>query len=136
MDASLLLDCVSCCAGGAAGERVPDGAPGARTHRKAIYATTLGCGLAGARALVRPRFGTEGSVQYLAAYSLEESLSIDNLFVFLLLFRIFPIPEKKQPNVLFWGVAGPVAMRGAFIAAGVGLLIIFTGSAMCSAGCC
>ena len=93
------------------------------THRKALYATflwvTASLVLA---ALVIPTFGTQGSVQYLAAYAIEESLSIDNLFVFLLLFRIFRIPENRQPKVLFWGVAGAIVMRGAFIAAGVGLL--------------
>lgn len=92
-------------------------------RRKAIYATatwvTASLVLA---ALLLPRFHSAGSVQYLAAYALEESLSIDNLFVFLLLFRIFGIPEQKQPRVLFWGVAGAMVMRGAFIAAGVGLL--------------
>jgi tellurite resistance protein TerC len=93
------------------------------THRKALYATFLWVAaslvLAG---LVLPRFGTQGSVQYMAAYAIEESLSVDNLFVFLLLFRIFRIPEQRQPKVLFWGVTGAVLMRGAFIAAGVGLL--------------
>lgn len=92
-------------------------------RRKAIYATatwvTASLVLA---ALLLPRFHSVGSVQYLAAYALEQSLSIDNLFVFLLLFRIFGIPEQKQPRVLFWGVAGAMVMRGAFIAAGVGLL--------------
>jgi tellurite resistance protein TerC len=93
------------------------------THRKALYATFiwLAASLILA-ALVLPRFGTQGSVQYLAAYAIEESLSVDNLFVFLLLFRIFRIPEQRQPKVLFWGVTGAVVMRGAFIAAGVGLL--------------
>lgn len=92
-------------------------------RRKAMYATatwvTASLVLA---VLLLPRFHSEGSVQYLAAYALEESLSIDNLFVFLLLFRIFGIPEQRQPRVLFWGVAGAMVMRGAFIAAGVGLL--------------
>jgi tellurite resistance protein TerC len=92
-------------------------------RRKAIYATAtwVAASLVLA-ALLIPRFQAEGSVQYLAAYALEQSLSIDNLFVFLLLFRIFGIPEQRQPKVLFWGVAGAMAMRGAFIAAGVGLL--------------
>jgi tellurite resistance protein TerC len=92
-------------------------------RRKAIYAiaiwVTASLTMA---ALLLPRFHSAGSVQYLAAYALEESLSIDNLFVFLLLFRIFGIPEQRQPRVLFWGVAGAMAMRGAFIAVGVGLL--------------
>jgi tellurite resistance protein TerC len=93
------------------------------THRKALYATALWVAASLVlAAVVLPRFGSQGSVQYLAAYALEESLSIDNLFVFLLLFRIFRIPEQRQPKVLFWGVAGAIVMRGAFIAAGVGLL--------------
>jgi tellurite resistance protein TerC len=93
------------------------------THRKALYATILWVAASLVlAALVLPRFGTQGSVQYLAAYAIEESLSIDNLFVFLLLFRIFRIPEQRQQKVLFWGVAGAIVMRGAFIAAGVGLL--------------
>jgi tellurite resistance protein TerC len=45
-------------------------------------------------------------VQYLASYAIEESLSIDNLFVFLLLFRTFQIEPAHQPKVLFWGVLG------------------------------
>jgi tellurite resistance protein TerC len=69
--------------------------------------------------------GTEGAIQYLASYALEESLSVDNLFVFLLLFRIFQIVPSNQPKVLFWGVLGAILMRGAFIAAGLGLLARF-----------
>lgn len=93
------------------------------THRKALYATFLWVAASLAlAALVLPRFTSQGSIEYLAAYAIEESLSIDNLFVFLLLFRAFRIPEHRQPKVLFWGVAGAIVMRGAFIAAGVGLL--------------
>jgi tellurite resistance protein TerC len=93
------------------------------THRKAIYATVLWvtASLAFAVSLLS-RFHTEGSLQYLAGYAIEEALSVDNLFVFLLLFRTFQIPEDRQPKVLFWGVTGAVVMRGTFIAAGVGLL--------------
>jgi tellurite resistance protein TerC len=93
------------------------------THRKALYATFIWVAAALVLAgLLLPRFGSRGTVQYLSAYAIEESLSVDNLFVFLLLFRIFRIPEQRQPKVLFWGVAGAIVMRGAFIAAGVGLL--------------
>jgi len=69
--------------------------------------------------------GSTPTVQYLAGYALEESLSIDNLFVFLLLFKLFRIDPERQPKVLFWGVAGAIVMRGAFIAAGLGLLARF-----------
>ncbi len=68
-----------------------------------------------------PQFGTE----FLASYALEESLSIDNLFVFLLLFESFEVEEKRQPKVLFWGILGAVLMRAAFIVLGVALLARF-----------
>ena len=93
------------------------------TRRKAIYAMLLwvAAAVAFAALLVRP-YHAVGATQFLAGYVLEQSLSVDNLFVFLLLFRLFRIPEARQPKVLFWGVAGAIVMRGAFIAAGVGLL--------------
>lgn len=69
--------------------------------------------------------GSASAMQYLAGYAIEESLSIDNLFVFLLLFRVFQIDAIHQPKVLFWGVAGAIVMRGAFISAGLGLLARF-----------
>ena len=69
--------------------------------------------------------GPPAATQFLAGYTIEEALSVDNLFLFLLLFRIFKVPESFQPRVLFWGVAGAILMRGAFIAAGLGLLARF-----------
>ncbi len=93
------------------------------TRRKAMLA--LGLWTAAAlvlAALLVPHFGSHGAVEYLAGYAIEQALSIDNLFVFLLLFGLFRIPEARQPRVLFWGVAGAIVMRGTFIAAGVGLL--------------
>ena len=60
--------------------------------------------------------------EFLAGYALEESLSIDNLFVFLLLFQSFRIAEAKQRRVLFWGILGAVVLRAGFIVAGVELL--------------
>ena len=93
------------------------------TRRKAIYAMLLwvAAAVAFAALLVRP-YHAVGATQFLAGYVLEQSLSVDNLFVFLLLFRLFRIPEGRQPKVLFWGGAGAIVMRGAVIAAGVGLL--------------
>ena len=64
-------------------------------------------------------------MQYLASYAIEEALSIDNLFVFLLLFRLFQITPAHQPKVLFWGVAGAILLRGLFIAGGLTLLAHF-----------
>jgi tellurite resistance protein TerC len=60
--------------------------------------------------------------EFLAGYALEESLSIDNLFVFLLLFKSFRIRPEKQRRVLFWGILGAVMLRAGFIVAGVRLL--------------
>ncbi len=69
--------------------------------------------------------GSASAVEYLAGYAIEEALSIDNLFVFLLLFKLFQIEPARQPKLLYWGVAGAIVMRGAFIAAGLGLLTRF-----------
>ena len=91
-----------------------------------IAATTLWVGAALLFSIFILRtMGGESATQYLAGYAIEEALSIDNLFVFLLLFRLFNIAEPNQPKVLFWGVLGAIVMRGAFIAAGIGLLARF-----------
>lgn len=95
-------------------------------HRTAIIATSLWIVAALALALfLRHSLGPSASVQYLAGYALEQSLSIDNLFVFLLLFRLFQIDHAYQPRVLFWGVIGAILMRGLFIAGGITLLARF-----------
>lgn len=95
-------------------------------RRTAIAATGLWIAAALAFAIfVRQSLGTASAVQYIAGYALEESLSIDNLFVFLLLFRLFQIDRDRQPKVLFWGVAGAIVMRGLFIAGGIHLLARF-----------
>ena len=92
-------------------------------RRKAILATVMWVAASLALAAVLSRtYHLEGATQFLAGYALEQALSLDNLFVFLLLFRLFQIPAAKQPRVLFWGVAGAVLLRGLFIAGGVGLL--------------
>ena len=67
---------------------------------------------------LHPQLGQE----FLAGYALEEALSIDNLFVFLLLFKSFRIEPAKQRRVLFWGILGAVILRAGFIFAGVRLL--------------
>jgi tellurite resistance protein TerC len=97
-----------------------------KIHSTAIAATILWVAAALAFALfVFHHLGSQSATQYLAGYAIEESLSIDNLFVFLILFRVFNIAPAYQPKVLFWGVAGAILMRGAFIAAGLGLLSRF-----------
>jgi len=98
----------------------------ARTHSSAVAATILWVTAALLFALfIFQTLGSQSTTQYLAGYAIEESLSIDNLFVFLILFRVFNIEPNRQPKVLFWGVAGAIFMRGAFIAAGLGLLARF-----------
>lgn len=62
------------------------------------------------------------SLDFVTAYFIELSLSVDNLFIFLLIFRYFRVPERDQHKVLFWGILSAIAMRGVFIFAGVGLL--------------
>ncbi len=66
--------------------------------------------------------GHQVALEFVAGYVLELSLSIDNLFVFLLIFRYFTVPEGQQHTVLFWGILGALVLRGAFIFAGVGLI--------------
>jgi tellurite resistance protein TerC len=97
-----------------------------KTHSTAVAATVLWIGAALAFAVfIFHALGSQSTTQYLAGYAIEESLSIDNLFVFLILFRTFNIEPSRQPKVLFWGVAGAIVMRGAFIAAGLDLLAHF-----------
>jgi TerC family integral membrane protein len=71
------------------------------------------------------RHGTDQAVTYLVAYIVEESLSVDNLFVFLVIFSYFGLTEKRQHRVLFWGIWGAIVMRGIFIVAGSALLARF-----------
>ena len=66
--------------------------------------------------------GRQAALEFTAGYLLELSLSVDNLFVFLVIFNYFSVPEKQQHRVLFWGVLGALVMRGVFIGAGVGLI--------------
>jgi tellurite resistance protein TerC len=68
------------------------------------------------------RLGTASGGTYVTAYLVEESLSVDNLFVFLVIFRHFRVSESAQNRVLFWGVFGAIVLRGLFIYAGAELL--------------
>jgi tellurite resistance protein TerC len=68
------------------------------------------------------RLGHELAASYLVAYLVEESLSVDNLFVFLIIFSYFKLSDSRQHRVLAWGVAGAMVMRAIFIFAGAALL--------------
>lgn len=64
----------------------------------------------------------EAGFAFLAGYLVEKALSVDNIFVFLLIFGYFAVPEKYQHRVLFWGIIGALIFRAIFIAAGAALL--------------
>ena len=69
--------------------------------------------------------GEQIALEFVTGYVLELSLSVDNLFVFLLVFNFFAVPDQQQHRVLFWGVVGALVMRGIFILTGVGLISRF-----------
>lgn len=66
--------------------------------------------------------GPEAGMQFLTGYLIEKALSVDNIFVFLMIFAYFKVPTLYQHKVLFWGILGALAMRAICIAAGVTLL--------------
>jgi len=70
--------------------------------------------------------GRAQALQFVTGYVIELSLSVDNLFVFLIIFRYFKVPEQDQHKVLFGGILGALLMRGVFIVAGVGLIRRFS----------
>ena len=92
-------------------------------------------------------YGHDKAGQFVSAYILEQSLSVDNLFVFILVFSFFNIDAANQPRVLHWGIIGAIVMRFIFIFAGLSLLqashlmfyvfgaiLVFTGGKMMFSG--
>jgi tellurite resistance protein TerC len=73
-------------------------------------------------ALIFSVSGFEKFAQYQSAYWIEKALSVDNLFVFILVFGYFNVPSEYHHKVLFWGVLGAILMRAVFIFAGVGII--------------
>ncbi len=69
--------------------------------------------------------GGTAAGEYFAGYLIEKSLSVDNVFVFVLIFSYFAVPAAYQHRVLFWGVLGALVLRGAFIVVGAALLETF-----------
>ena len=105
--------------------------------REAIGWTIVWIALAGAFAVLIYFFGhtltgnqvrpnSELTLEFLTGYLIEQSLSVDNLFVFLVIFRYFAVPRKYQHKNLFWGVMGALVMRGIFILVGIKLLNAFS----------
>src|ERR1700685_3073562 len=69
--------------------------------------------------------GPQAGVEFLTGYLVEKSLSVDNIFVFLLIFQAFKVPPKSQHRVLYFGIAGALVLRAVFVLAGVTLLQVF-----------
>ncbi|MFC4951125.1 TerC family protein [Pseudonocardia sp. GCM10023141] len=71
-------------------------------------------------------YGSDAGTQYFAGYIVEKSLSVDNLFVFVIIMTTFAVPEKHQHKVLTWGIVLALILRAVFIALGATLLSLFT----------
>jgi tellurite resistance protein TerC len=84
--------------------------------------TAVGLGFAG---VLWAWQGRDPAGEYLAGFLIEKSLSIDNLFVFALIFGYFAVPAAYQRRVIFWGIVGAIVLRGLFILAGAALLDAF-----------
>ena len=69
--------------------------------------------------------GPQAGVEFLTGYLVEKSLSVDNIFVFLLIFQAFKVPPKSQHRVLYFGIAGALVLRAVFVLAGITLLQTF-----------
>ena len=70
--------------------------------------------------------GVDAAGRYLTAYLIEKSLSLDNVFVFSVIFTSFAVPERYRYHVLFWGIIGAIVFRGIFVVAGTALLSAFS----------
>jgi len=91
--------------------------------REALAWTAVWVALALAfNVLIWSRYGQQRALEFLTGYLIEKSLSVDNIFVFVLIFTYFQVPAKYQHKVLFWGILGALLMRAAFIAAGITLI--------------
>lgn len=91
--------------------------------RESLLLTTFWTGLALAfNGLIWYSAGTKPAVQFLTGYLIEWSLSLDNVFVFLVIFGYFGVPRRYQHRVLFWGILGAIAMRLVFVVLGMELI--------------
>jgi tellurite resistance protein TerC len=93
------------------------------SFKQALLSSAVWIVLALAFALFVHRWmGATKSLEFITGYLVEEALSVDNLFVFILLFKYFKVPPEQERTVLFWGILGALVMRGAFILLGVSLV--------------
>jgi tellurite resistance protein TerC len=97
--------------------------------------------------LIANFMGAEPALQFLTGYLIEQALSVDNIFVFVLIFSYFGVPKRYQHRILFWGILGALVLRGTMIGAGTWLIhrfewvlyvfggfLVFTGVRMAFAG--
>lgn len=93
------------------------------TTREAVWRTAIWVGLALVfGGFVYWRVSHEAALQFVSCYLLEYSLSVDNVFVMILLFRSLRIPGRYQHRVLFWGILGAIVLRAIIISAGTALV--------------
>ena len=91
--------------------------------REALTWTAVWVGLALAfNAGIWVYLGHAKALEFLTGYIIEESLSVDNLFVFIMIFSYFRVGKAQQPKILKWGIIGALAMRAIFIIVGIGLI--------------
>jgi tellurite resistance protein TerC len=96
---------------------------GVMSFRRALLSSLFWVALAlGFAVFIRYWMGGGKALEFVTGYLLEESLSVDNLFVFILLFKYFKVPPEHERTVLFWGIIGALMLRGIFIIAGVALV--------------
>jgi len=95
--------------------------------REALVWSAVWIGAAAAFAVgVYHFYGAQSALEFTTGYLIEKSLSVDNLFVFLVLFRTFGVPAEFQHRVLEWGILGALVMRGVMIAVGAALVERFS----------
>ncbi|HKD13199.1 MAG TPA: TerC family protein [Candidatus Angelobacter sp.] len=93
------------------------------TLKQALLSSAVWIALALAFAVfIHQWLGAGKALEFVTGYLVEESLSVDNLFVFIVLFRYFKVPAEQERTVLFWGILGALVMRGVFILTGVALV--------------
>lgn len=96
------------------------------SFRQALVASAIWIGLAfGFAIFIHQWMGSAKALEFVTGYLVEEALSVDNLFVFILLFSYFKVPPEQERTVLFWGIIGALVMRGVFIVTGVALVSRF-----------
>lgn len=74
--------------------------------------------------MTNEEYGLEKFTQFQTAYWIEKALSVDNLFVFIIVFKFFNVPRENHHKVLFWGILGAIVMRALFIFTGIGIISI------------